>query len=57
MTSILFTMTSVAFFVLGLGMMGLGISTNSAFLGAGVVFIIIGMVGMKRARGASGKTD
>ena len=39
-----------ALFVLGLALISLGISINYAFLGAGVVFMIIGGVGMRKAR-------
>jgi len=36
--------------VLGLGLISLGISINYAFLGAGVVFVLIGGIGMRKAR-------
>ena len=36
--------------VLGLALISLGISVNYAFLGAGVVFMLIGVIGMRKAK-------
>ena len=37
-------------FVIGMSLIALGISTNMAFMGAGVVFMIIVAAGMKKER-------
>ena len=37
-----------ALLVLGWGLIALGISVNYAFLGAGVVFVLIGAIGMRK---------
>ncbi len=35
---------------IGLGLIALGISTNTAFIGAGALFVIIGVVNLVRHR-------
>ena len=46
----------IAFIPIGLGMVALGITNNRAFLGAGILFIIAGIVGIIRTRD-SGKRE
>jgi len=39
-----------AFIPIGLGLIALGISTNTAFIGAGALFVMIGVVNLVRHR-------
>ena len=44
-------------FVLGLAFIALGISTNKTFMIIGIVFLIIGLAGMKKMRPADTDQD
>lgn len=46
-----------ALFVIGLAFIAIGVSTNVAFVGIGIAFLVIGAAGMRRSREAGPDKD